>query len=268
MGLGKRQWLGRRAMVAVVVAAAVVAGLLPATRALAADAAGPIALFNGQNLDGLVVCLDDPTIAASEAWQAEDGVLRATAVGKGYIRTEMPYADYQMHVEWRWPEGPGNSGVVLHIVNRDEVWPKGFEAQLRSGQAGDIVMFADARGREEVLGRNPKGVSTGWIKRPGPSPEKPIGEWNSYDITARGGSITLAVNGTEVNRVTDTVPNAGPDRSANRRHPDRIPPLDADAPAACQRHERAEAVGWQVSGGESHGIARDKGAELFLPFDE
>jgi hypothetical protein len=197
-------------MVAVVVAAVIGVGLVSGLGALASDdAPGSIALFNGKNLDGLVVCLDDPSIAADRAWQAEDGVLRATAVGKGYIRTEMPYADYQMHVEWRWPQGPGNSGVVLHIVNRDQVWPKGFEAQLRSGQAGDIVMFADARGREEVLGRNPRGVSTGWIKRPGPSPEKPVGEWNSYDIAARGGSITLSVNGTEVNHVTDTVPNAG-----------------------------------------------------------
>jgi hypothetical protein len=194
----------------VVVAAAVGAGLVPGVAALAdGDAAPPIALFNGENLDGLVVCLEDPSIAADEAWHVEDGVLRATAVGKGYIRTDMPYADYQMHVEWRWPHGPGNSGVVLHIVNADQVWPKGFEAQLKADRAGDIVMFADARGREEVLGRNPGGVSTGRIERPGPSREKPAGEWNSYDITVRGGTITLAVNGEEVNRVTDAAPNAG-----------------------------------------------------------
>ena len=209
MGSCVRQWLGHGAVAAAVLGTAVGVGLMATTVARASDAAGPITLFNGENLDGLAVCLDDSSIAADQAWQADRGVLRATAVGKGYIRTAMPYADYQMHVEWRWPEGPGNSGVVLHIVNRDEVWPKGFEAQLKSGRAGDIVMFADARGREEVLGRNPKGVSTGRIPRPGPSPEKPVGEWNSYDITARGGTITLSVNGEEVNRATDTVPNAG-----------------------------------------------------------
>jgi 3-keto-disaccharide hydrolase len=194
--------------------AAVAVGLCPVLllggAALAeSDQARPIALFNGKNLDGLHVCLDDPSIAANQAWQADAGVLRGMGVGKGYIRTEMPYADYQMHVEWRWPQGPGNSGVVLHIVNGDQVWPKGFEIQLKADRAGDIVMFADARGREEVLGRNPGGVSTGRIERPGPSREKPVGEWNAYDITARGGTITVAVNGEEVNRVTDVVPNAG-----------------------------------------------------------
>jgi hypothetical protein len=148
-----RQWLGHKAMVAAVVAVAVGAGIMLVTDALASGDDGSIPLFNGKNLDGLDVCLDDPSIAADQAWQVEDGVLRATAVGKGYIRTVMPYADYQMHVEWRWPEGPGNSGVLLNIVNRDEVWPKGFEAQLKAGRAGDIVMFADARAREEVPGR-------------------------------------------------------------------------------------------------------------------
>lgn len=210
MGFRGRRLLECSVRLAVVVAVALCAVLgFGVTAHAESGQAGPIALFNGQNLDGLHVCLDDPSIAADDAWKAEEGVLRATALGKGYIRTDMPYADYQMHVEWRWPQGPGNSGVVLHIVNADQVWPKGFEAQLKADRAGDIVMFADARGREEVLGRNPGGVSTGRIERPGPSREKPVGEWNSYDITARGGTITLAVNGKEVNRVTDTVPNAG-----------------------------------------------------------
>lgn len=210
MGFRSRGWWERSVQLAAVVAVGLGAVHMVGIVAHAETGqARPIALFNGENLDGLDVCLDDSSIAAGEAWQVENGVLRGTAVGKGYIRTEMPYADYQMHVEWRWPRGPGNSGVVLNIVNADQVWPKGFEAQLKAGRAGDIVMFADARGREEVLGRNPGGVSTGRIERPGPSREKPVGEWNSYDITVRGGTITLAVNGEEVNRVTDAVPNAG-----------------------------------------------------------
>jgi hypothetical protein len=188
-----------------------IAGNTLAAAALAAspDGGDTIALFDGESLAGWHVFLDDPSIDSGSAWKASGGVLSATGVGKGYVRTEVPYADYRLHVEWRWPKTPGNSGVVLHVVNGDVVWPKGFEAQLKVDRAGDIVMFGDARGREEVLGRNPSGVSTGRVERPGPSREKSAGEWNSYDVTCSGGTITLAVNGEEVNRVRDVVPNAG-----------------------------------------------------------
>ena len=48
------------------------------------------------------------------------------ASSKGYVRTEMPYADYKLHLEWRWPKGPGNSGIMFHLVNGDMLWPKSF----------------------------------------------------------------------------------------------------------------------------------------------
>lgn len=172
-------------------------------------AAEPVRLFNGVDLKGWHVVLDDPTIKEGAAWNVDDGVLRATAVGKGYIRTEVPYADYKFHVEWRWPKGPGNSGVVLHIVGGDRVWPKGFEAQLKGDHAGDIVMFADARGTRAAAGETPGEAKTVRLERIGPSRENPVGEWNSYDIVASGDTITLSVNGEEVNHMADAVPNAG-----------------------------------------------------------
>ena len=171
--------------------------------------AEPLQLFNGKDLSGWRVVFDDPTIETDEAWKVNEGVLRATAVGKGYIRTEMPYADFKFHIEWRWPKGPGNSGVVLHIVNGDRVWPKGFEAQLKSDHAGDIVMFADARGTRAAAGETPGKPKTVRLERIGPSRENPVGEWNSYDIVASGGTVTLSVNGEEVNHMIDAVPNAG-----------------------------------------------------------
>jgi hypothetical protein len=121
----------------------------------------------------------------------------------------MPYSDYKLTVDWRWPANAGNSGVLLHIVNRDEIWPKSIEAQLASGRAGDLVTFHDARNKEESVSRNPRGVSTGRLPRPGDSAEKPPGEWNRFEIIAAGDTITLFVNGTEVNRITGVQPSAG-----------------------------------------------------------
>lgn len=166
-------------------------------------------LFNGEDLTGLFVYVDGNTHEPSECWRVEDGILRCMGVGKGYVRTNMAYADYRLHVEWRWPESTGNSGLLLHIVNGDVLWPKSFECQLATGRAGEFASFFDARSTDEIVSRNPRGVSTGRLPRPGPSAEKPLGEWNVYEAIVEGDSITLLVNGTEVNRMTGVRPAAG-----------------------------------------------------------
>lgn len=168
-----------------------------------------IALFNGKNLDGLHAFNGDASVDPSDVWKVEDGILRATGVGKGYIRTEMSYADYKLELEWRWPKQPGNSGVMVHVVNGDLLWPKGFECQLASGRAGDFASFVDARSREEIVSRNPRGVSTGRLVQKGPSAEKPPGEWNTLEVAADGNTLTVWVNGTQVNHMTDVTPAAG-----------------------------------------------------------
>jgi hypothetical protein len=188
-------------------------GDTPAVTALARSNApqfGTIQLFNGRNLDGLQTFLEDPAADPAKTWQVQDGILRCTGTPQGYVRTRIAYADYRLHVEWRWPNGKGNSGVMLHIVNRDEIWPKSFEANLQVGRVGDINNFWDARTKGEVLGRVPGRFTTGRVVRPATeSAEKPLGEWNAFDIVASGDTITLTVNGVEVNRVTGVTPSGG-----------------------------------------------------------
>jgi hypothetical protein len=168
-----------------------------------------IDLFNGRNLEGLHAFSGDAAADSTDVWKVEDGMLQATGVGKGYLRTETPYADYRLHIEWRWPQGPGNSGVMLHVVNGDVLWPKGFECQLASGRAGDFASFVDARSKEEIVSRNPTGYSTGRLLQKGASAERPLGEWNTLEVVAQGDTLTVWVNGQEVNRMTGVVPAAG-----------------------------------------------------------
>ena len=168
-----------------------------------------IELFNGRNLDGLHEYHGNAALEQGDIWKVQDGMLRATGVGKGYIRTEMAYADYKLQLEWRWPKAAGNSGIILHLVNDDILWPKGFECQLASGRAGDFASFVDARSKEEIVSRNPTGFSTGRLLQKGPSAEKPVGEWNSLEVVAEGDTITVSVNGRQVNRMTGVVPAAG-----------------------------------------------------------
>jgi hypothetical protein len=178
-------------------------------RAAEPSSAGSFSLFNGRDFSGLQVFIEDQKTPVADAWKIEDGVLRATGLGRGYVRTVMPYADYKLTLEWRWPKGRGNSGILIHIVNQDIIWPKGIELQLLSEHAGDFTFFVDARAKEEHVSRNPKGVSTGRLNRPGPSAEKPLGEWNTFEVVSAGDTVTLIVNGTEVNKLTGVLPSAG-----------------------------------------------------------
>jgi hypothetical protein len=181
----------------------------PASQSNAAQF-GTLRLFNGRNLDGWQIYLEDPAADPAKTWTVRDGILRCSGAPQGYIRTQIAYADYRMHVEWRWPNAAGNSGVMLHIVNRDEIWPKSFEANLQAGRVGDINNFWDARSKEEILGRVAGRFTTGRVVRPAKeSAEKPPGEWNSFDIVASGDTITLTVNGVEVNHVTGVTPSGG-----------------------------------------------------------
>lgn len=170
----------------------------------------PIPLFNGRNFDGLFIYLDGTGTTPDAAWKIEDGMLRCTGVGKGYVRTTTAYADYKLRLEWRWPVRTGNSGIMINLVGRDLLWPKCIEAQLAVNRAGEFAFFSDARGHEEIVSRNPTGVSTGRLPRaPGPSSEKSQGEWNVYEIVVTGDTITTTVNGQAVNRMTRIIPSGG-----------------------------------------------------------
>lgn len=181
----------------------------PATQSKPVPAAPTISLFNGRDFAGLQIFASPATVKPEDAWKVADGLLHCTGVGKGYVRTVSSYADYTLHAEWRWPSGAGNSGIMLNMVGDDQLWPKGFEAQLASGRAGDFASYSDARSHEEIVSHNPSGVSTGRLSRPGPGVEKPVGEWNSFDIVVAGDTIRLIVNGTEVNHMTGVLPSAG-----------------------------------------------------------
>ncbi len=170
----------------------------------------PISLFNGRDFEGLHIYAESPTADPAAGWKIEDGMLRGLGVGRGYVRTTTAYADYRLRLEWRWPARAANSGVLLNVVGPDLIWPKCIEAQLAAGRAGDFATFSDARSKEEIVSRNPSGVSTGRLNRTAASPvEKTPGEWNLYEITVSGDTITASVNGVLVNRMTGVQPSAG-----------------------------------------------------------
>jgi hypothetical protein len=162
-----------------------------------------IDLFGGKTLAGWVFVSKDTNAPAASIWSVTNGVISCLGKPNGYARTVQAYRDYQLHVEWRWPAGPGNSGVFLHVNPPDQVWPLCFEAQLQSGNAGELRLNG---GSCLASLADPKTKS---LPRRQPSSEKPVGEWNAYDITCRSNTITIRVNGVLQNEAAGTSVDAG-----------------------------------------------------------
>src|ERR1700758_268757 len=81
-----------------------------------------IILFDGKNLDQWVQNGD----GSPAKWDVADGIL---TVNKNYgnIETKQKFTNYQLHIEWREPEGlvgegqgRGNSGVFLASIGKGD----------------------------------------------------------------------------------------------------------------------------------------------------
>ena len=168
---------------------------------------GTIALFNGSDLDGWGGFHDGQPVDA--AWSVADGLLICTGEPQGYLSTDGEYQDYRLVLEWRWPEEPGNSGVLLRIAGEPQRLPSCAEAQLKNGNAGDMYGFhgfviegpADRLSPIRRLGGNRLArMADG---------ERPAPDWNRYEITGQGPTITLRINGELVNEATNCTVRPG-----------------------------------------------------------
>ena len=162
-----------------------------------------IELFDGKSLSGWTFVSKDTNAPAASIWSVTNGLIVCQGNPYGYARTLQTYRDYQLHVEWRWPAGPGNSGVFLHVNPPDKVWPMCYEAQLLAGSAGEIRCNGGSSAAG-LTAANPKS-----FPRQQPSSELPAGEWNSYDIVCRSNTIVVRVNGVLQNQVAGTSVSSG-----------------------------------------------------------
>ena len=128
---------------------------LPTAEAADTEPAVPrevIELFNGKDLAGLTTWLkdtqrDDPR----GVFSVQDGVLRLSGDGLGYVATEIAYRDYHLTVEYQWGKKTDggkyvrNSGILLHATGPDGgaggAWPSCIECQLAQGCVGDFIVI-------------------------------------------------------------------------------------------------------------------------------
>ncbi len=166
-------------------------------------------LFNGRDFEGweLLAGKDMPPEGAFTALAG--GIIASSGQPAGFLATTASYRNYRLHVEWRWPGKPGNSGILLHISPgpMDRVWPLSLQVQTRHGSAGDLLPMAGYRFAEPAT--SAPGAAPVVKARMASDSELAAGAWNSTDIVCRDGVVEVAINGVPQNRISGGKPDQG-----------------------------------------------------------
>ena len=164
-------------------------------------------LFNGRDLEGWELVTVPAAPVGDTFKMLPDGVIAATGNPTGYLATTGTYADYKLHVEWRWSAKPGNAGVLLHIVGgpKDRAWPESVQVQTKLGSVGDVLPMAGASFTEPLTSAAPVPLKG----RIAADSEVAAGQWNKLDVVSRAGTLEVTVNGVLQNRVSGARPASG-----------------------------------------------------------
>jgi len=172
-----------------------------------------IALWNGKDLSNWEadVPKKDTDKSAPDSFVVRNGNLVSMGKPEGHLVTKQAYKDYRLAVEYRFTGKAGNCGVLVHASTPRalyKMFPKSVEVQMESGNAGDFwciqedIKVADMEKRRPRKGNEKWGGAEGDARRIlnlTDNSEKPLGEWNTMVVEARGDKITVWVNGDLVN---------------------------------------------------------------------
>jgi hypothetical protein len=185
----------------------------PADAAPATSPTSVVHLFDGKDLAGWKpdVPERDADPNGPPSFVVRDGKLVSLGKPEGHLLTDRRYRDYRLEVEYRFPGKPGNSGVLIHASRPRalyKMFPQSIEVQLMNGNAGDFWVIQEDIKVENMETRRPRRAGEKWGGAEGDArrvvnltdgSEKPLGEWNSLIIEARGRTITVWLNGDLVN---------------------------------------------------------------------
>ena len=167
--------------------------VLTACTALAAPAVlaqepGFTTLFNGRDLTGWVYgrrgAAENKT---GKGYQVENGILFTTKEDGGNLFTEKEYGDFVLRFEFRLTEN-ANNGIGIRAPLEGDAAYVGIEIQVLDDGGSQYTNLKPAQYHGSVYQMFP--AKRGF--------QKPVGEWNSEEITAKGRQITVVLNGTTI----------------------------------------------------------------------
>ncbi len=156
-----KRWLAFAGLIAAI-------AFWPAQQVPAQD--GWTALFDGKSIDNF-------NKVGDATWRIEDGSI-VSDKGNGFLVTKNAYGDFQLRVEF-WAGPDANSGVFIRCTDPEKI---------TATNAYEVNIWDD---------RPEKDYATGAIvgvAKVDPMP-KSVGQWNVYEITAKGDTFTVVLNG-------------------------------------------------------------------------
>lgn len=178
-------------------------------------------LFNGKDLVGWHVDVPamDTVASLTSPFIVRNGMLVSLGKPEGHLISDSVYENYRLEVQYRFSNGTGNCGVLLHASTPRflySMFPKSIEAQMHDGDAGDFWCIGeDITVPDMETRRGPKsewGATEGKKRRIlnlTDGSEKTLGEWNTMLIECTGNNIKVWVNQVLVNDGTGCTANKG-----------------------------------------------------------
>jgi len=209
-------------------------GTNPPPELVAKEDEGFRSLFNGLDLRGW-----KQVPGNKEHWLAKDWILdydgKSLVQGEDvHLWSEKEYGNFKLIVDWRLPDEPVIEAVpVILLDGKQAIDEKGKEITVPVLDAGDSGIYLRGTskcqlniwnwpvGSGEIWGYRTDENMTPEIRRaatPILNADKPVGQWNRFEITAIENRITVVVNGKTVIREA------------------RLPGLPKRGPIALQHH--------------------------------
>ncbi len=142
---------------------------------------GFVSLFDGKTLDGWV--------GAKDAYKLEDGNIACVQGTAGNLLTEKEYKDFVFRFEFQLTAGANNGlGIRCPMVAKGNLHIDGTELQILDNTAEKYKELKPYQYHGSVYGIQP-------AKKEG---LKPLGEWNSQEVTVQGRKIKIVLNGVTI----------------------------------------------------------------------
>jgi type 1 glutamine amidotransferase len=195
-----------------------IVALLLGVRSWAADNTAPegfVSLFNGKALDGWKVPAGD-----NGHWKVVDGVIdydaQSEAAGDKSLWSDREYGDFVLQVDWRLKEAPFLNKNVPYILpdgtHARDIHGKEMRMTLPDADSG-VFLRGDGKfqvniwcwpiGSGELYSVRTDPASAPELRAaatPRTQADKPVGEWNHFEIVARGKTVKVLLNGKVVIR--------------------------------------------------------------------
>ena len=150
---------------------------------------GFTSLFNGKDFTGWVYGrrASGEENRSGKGYQIENGVIFSTKEDGGNLYTEKEYADFVLRFDFKLTEN-ANNGIGIRAPLEGDAAYVGIEIQVLDDGGSQYTKLQPFQYHGSIYGMIP----------PKRGFQKPVGEWNSEEITAKGRQITIKLNGTTI----------------------------------------------------------------------